>query len=258
MNAILASTSAASLRRLALVSAAVATLGVVAGGCRSRDKEGLDVERIALEQAPPAPPIGDAPGPWTLRYFDPASGELKAARAIADVPAAGRAQVLVSYDDPALQGAWIYVADLSQKQGDRYPVRALPRAEIEAQRAAATAARRAQPAAATGSAAGQGRVAGSAAASASEPAAAADRDVIIYRTAWCGYCKKAAEYLRLKGVAFAEKDIEADPGAREDMLRRARAAGFPAERLQGVPILSVRGRIIPGFDRGAIDRALGS
>jgi hypothetical protein len=41
------------------------------------------------------------------------------------------------------------------------------------------------------------------------------------------------------------------------MLARAQKAGFPAQRLQGVPILYVKGRIIPGFDRNAIDQALG-
>ncbi|MBM4345676.1 MAG: NrdH-redoxin, partial [Deltaproteobacteria bacterium] len=92
---------------------------------------------------------------------------------------------------------------------------------------------------------------------ASAAPAATDQQVIIYRTAWCGYCKKAAEYLRLKGVPFEEKDLERDPGAREDMLARARKAGVPESRLQGVPILSVKGKIINGFDRGAIDRALG-
>ncbi len=58
-------------------------------------------------------------------------------------------------------------------------------------------------------------------------------------------------------MKFVEKDIEKDPNARKDMLARAQRAGVPQSSLQGVPILAVRGKIITGFDRNAIDRALG-
>lgn len=240
-----------------------ALLGFASSACRPQPDGAGEQAADAPAAPPPAPPLSDGAGPWTLRYFAAASGELQAARTVAEVPEGSRAQVLVTYDDPKLQGPWVYVADVSRKQGDGYAVRAVPRTELEAQRTAAQAA--AQPPAATPPSPSSAppstpspAAAAAAGTSGAAPAAAAaaDRDVIIYRTAWCGYCKKAAEYLRLKGVAFVEKDIEADPAARQDMVRRARAAGFPPERLQGVPILAVRGRIIPGFDRGAIDRAL--
>lgn len=220
-----------------------AALSVGTSACRK------DADEAPVQAAPaaiPAPPaLGDAAGPHHLRYFAAASGQLVTVRTPAEVPEGARSQVLVSYEDPALQGPWLYVADLTQKQGAHYPVRTVAREELEAQVAAARPKPKAEapkPAAEPAAQAG---------------AAAQDSEVIIYRTAWCGYCKKAAEYLRLKGVAFVEKDLEADPGARQDMLARAQRAGVPAQRLQGVPILYVKGQIIPGFDRGAIDRALG-
>lgn len=198
----------------------------------------------AAPQAIPAPPpLGDQQGAHWLRYFAATTGQLQAVRTPAEVPEGAKAQVIVTYDDPALQGPWLYVADLTQKQGGTYAVRSVARQELEAQ-LAATRPKVQKPAP-------QPDQPGPAA------AAAEDSAVIIYRTAWCGYCKKAAEYLRLKGVAFVEKDLEADAGARQDMLARAQKAGVPASRLQGVPILYVKGRIIPGFDRGAIDQALG-
>lgn len=208
-------------------------------------------EEPAVQVAPTAiplpPPIGDQAGAHTLRYFAVTSGQLESVRTPSEVPEGARGQVLVTYDDPALQGPWLYVADLMQKQGEHYAVRSVAREELEAQVAAARpkpkpeqSADKAPPAAGT----------------AASAAGAVDQDVVIFRTAWCGYCKKAAEYLSLKGVPFVEKDLEADPGARQDMQQRAQRAGFPANRLQGVPILSVKGKIIPGFDRGAIDRAL--
>ena len=38
----------------------------------------------------------------------------------------------------------------------------------------------------------------------------ADGKVVLYRTAWCGYCKKAAAYMRQKSIPFLERDIEAN------------------------------------------------
>lgn len=212
---------------------------------------GKGAEEPAVQAAPVAipqpPPVGDQAGAHTLRYFAVASGQLETVRTPAEVPEGARGQVLVTYDDPALQGPWLYVADLGQKQGEHYSVRSMAREELEAQVAAARPKPKAEPAV------DKAQVPGGQAAPA---AGAADQDVVIFRTAWCGYCKKAAEYLKLKGVPFVEKDLEADPGARQDMMQRAQRAGFPANRLQGVPILSVKGKIIPGFDRNAIDRAL--
>jgi glutaredoxin len=191
--------------------------------------------------------LGDGAGPWTLRYFAPATGELVAVKTAAEVPEGARGQVLVAPDDPALQGPWLFVADLSRKEGDRFVVRTVDRGELEKNVAQARPA----TAAPTGPAPTAAAVA-----PATPGAGQGPGEVVIFRTAWCGYCKKTAEYLKLKGVPFVEKDIEADPGARADMVARARKAGVPPEQLQGVPIISIRGRIINGFNREAIDAAL--
>lgn len=194
-------------------------------------------EQAAPVTIPPPPVVTDAPGAYVLRYFSATSGELTSVRSPADVPEGARAQVIVSPEDPNLAGPWLFVADLTKKQGDRFEVHGIDRTALEAKiaKAAPASAPAAKPVAA---------------------APAADGDVVIFRTSWCGYCKKAAEYLKLKGVPFVEKDLEQDPGAREDMLARAQKAGVPQSRLQGVPILSVHGKIITGFDRAGIDAAL--
>jgi glutaredoxin 3 len=44
--------------------------------------------------------------------------------------------------------------------------------------------------------------------------------VLMYTKSWCPYCERARDLLRRKGVAFQEIDIEAQPGQREEMLRR--------------------------------------
>jgi len=231
----------------------LAAMLMTAWGCKG-PASSAEAEQAAPAAIPTPAPVTEDGGAYTLRYFSAVSGELIAVKRPADVPEAARKQVLVTYDDPALQGPWLYVADLTSKSpdGKGFVVSSVDRAELESQVAAAQpqpAAAAAQP----GAAAGGGQPAGS-----PGVAAAADNDVIIYRTSWCGYCKKAAQYLKAKGVAFVEKDLERDPGAREDMLARAQKAGVPPNSLQGVPILAVKGHVIPGFDRNAIDRALAS
>lgn len=242
-------------------------LAVVAGLAPACSKQpAADEAAQAAPIALPKPPaVTDSGGAYALRYFSAATGEFVVAKTPAEVPEGARGQVLVAPEDPELQGPWLFVADLTKKTGDGYEVRVIDRAEIEAQLAAAKPAQpEPAPEPAAGGAvptepAGQPAVAqaGPAQPAAAPTAGPKDNDVIIYRTSWCGYCKKAAAYLKAKGVKFVEKDIEKDPNARQDMLNRAQKAGVPPSSLQGVPILAVKGKIITGFDRGAIDRALG-
>lgn len=82
---------------------------------------------------------------------------------------------------------------------------------------------------------------------------AASSDVVLYSTSWCGYCKQARQYLKSKGVHFVERDVEKDEGAAAELGKKAVAAGV---RPQGVPVIDVRGKLILGFDREALDDAL--
>ena len=45
--------------------------------------------------------------------------------------------------------------------------------------------------------------------------------VEIYATGWCPYCSRARQLLVAKGVAIEEIDVEARPGAREEMVARS-------------------------------------
>ncbi|MCB9739636.1 MAG: hypothetical protein H6747_10235 [Deltaproteobacteria bacterium] len=220
------------------LSAALLLALLGAFGC----KETAPTEADAGGPQLPAPPeVGDEKGPFVLRYFSPTSGNLLVAKTPADVPEAARGQVLVVPDDPALRGPWIFVADLTSKAGEHYAVQVVDRYALEAE-VRAEQLKKAPPAGMPGSA--KADVGGG-------------PQVILYKTAWCGYCKKAAEYLKLKGVPYVAKDIERDAGARNDMLQRAQQAGFPTSQLGGVPVLWIKGKVLTGFSREAIDRALG-
>ena len=45
--------------------------------------------------------------------------------------------------------------------------------------------------------------------------------VVMYTTGWCPYCARARRLLELKGVAITEIDVEEQPEARAEMLKRS-------------------------------------
>lgn len=45
--------------------------------------------------------------------------------------------------------------------------------------------------------------------------------IVMYSTQWCGFCARARNLLRSKGVEFTEIDIESGSGLREQMQTRS-------------------------------------
>ena len=72
--------------------------------------------------------------------------------------------------------------------------------------------------------------------------------VELFTTSWCGYCKKAREFLDARGVSFVEYDIEKDPAAAQ---RKREIDNRP-----GVPLALVNGQVIHGFSSYAYAQAL--
>ena len=72
--------------------------------------------------------------------------------------------------------------------------------------------------------------------------------VKVYTTNTCPWCDKAKNYLKSKGIAFEELNVQDDMVAREEMVKKSKQ--------MGVPVLDVNGSIIIGFDKAAIDTAL--
>jgi len=81
----------------------------------------------------------------------------------------------------------------------------------------------------------------------------ASSDVVIYGADWCSACRAAARYLEQREVPFVERNVEREPGARDEMNRKARAAGFVPS---GIPVIDFRGTILSGFDQRRIDRLI--
>ena len=70
----------------------------------------------------------------------------------------------------------------------------------------------------------------------------------VYSSQTCHYCVMAKQYLKSKGIDFEELDVSKDRAALAEMMRKTGQSG--------VPVLDINGRIIIGFDKSAIDRAL--
>lgn len=64
------------------------------------------------------------------------------------------------------------------------------------------------------------------------------KQVELYATTWCGYCRKARQYFAREGIAYTEYDIEKDASANA----RHKALGG-----RGVPLILVDGRKMSGF-----------
>lgn len=71
----------------------------------------------------------------------------------------------------------------------------------------------------------------------------------VYTTNSCPWCVKAKSYLKSQGVDFQELNVQDDMSAREEMVKKSRQ--------MGVPVLDINGTVIIGFDKSAIDKALG-
>lgn len=70
--------------------------------------------------------------------------------------------------------------------------------------------------------------------------------VVLYRTAWCGYCKRAAAYMQQQKIQFVERDIEVDDRSHADYLRLGGKGS--------VPLIQFGDRTMMGFAQETFDQ----
>ena len=73
-------------------------------------------------------------------------------------------------------------------------------------------------------------------------------NILIYTTTTCPYCKMAKQYFKDQKVEYTEKDVSFDPAAQEEMIKKTGQ--------MAVPVIDIDGKMIVGFDREAIEKAL--
>jgi len=74
-------------------------------------------------------------------------------------------------------------------------------------------------------------------------------EVVLYKAAWCGACKRAAADLESRGVDFVMRDIDEDDGVRDELREKV--------GMTSVPVLDVDGKLIRGYSPGAYARLFG-
>lgn len=72
--------------------------------------------------------------------------------------------------------------------------------------------------------------------------------VEIYETDWCGYCKKAKNFFRARGIKFTAYDIDKDPQAARRMMTMTDK--------RAVPFVVINGKPIQGYSEQAYTLAL--
>jgi len=71
--------------------------------------------------------------------------------------------------------------------------------------------------------------------------------IIIYSTPTCPYCMMAKEYFNRKKIKYREINIASDKKAAQEMIKSGQ---------MGVPVIDINGKIIVGYDRHGIEKAL--
>jgi len=75
------------------------------------------------------------------------------------------------------------------------------------------------------------------------------KEVIIYTTPTCGYCKMAKEYFELNNVNYKEYNVGTDLEKRKEMIERSGQ--------MGVPVIFVGDDMTVGFDKPKLAGLLG-
>ena len=193
-------------------------------------------------------------GDMLLTWIDD-KGDFHVESRVADVPLMGRDIVRVEAEtgDRAVGPDQVVVVDLRQTGVDGgYPVRAMSRDEFEA--IAVARREKSGPTLAGGSVPSAPPAGAAMTASEQSGRVASAGVVVIYGAEWCSACHDAARYLRHKGIAYIEKDIEKDADAAREMQAKLAKSGL---RAGSIPVIDVRGKVMVGFNPGEIDAALG-
>ncbi len=73
--------------------------------------------------------------------------------------------------------------------------------------------------------------------------------VVLFSTSTCSWCRRAKRYFQENRVPFKEINVERDPEAARDIIRKTGQTG--------VPVIKIGNRWIVGFDKERIAKELG-
>lgn len=74
------------------------------------------------------------------------------------------------------------------------------------------------------------------------------KNIIVYSTPTCVYCKLAKDYFTSKGLSYSEFNVAEDDAKREEMVEKSGQ--------MGVPVIDIDGKVFVGFNKSEIEKAL--
>ena len=75
------------------------------------------------------------------------------------------------------------------------------------------------------------------------------KNITIYSTPTCHFCHMAKEYFKANNVAYTEYDVASNLEKRKEMVEKSGQ--------MGVPVITIDEKLVVGFDKPEIAKALG-
>jgi len=75
------------------------------------------------------------------------------------------------------------------------------------------------------------------------------KNVVIYSTPTCMYCKAAKEFFKEKNIEYTEYDVATDAEKRQEMIEKSGQ--------MSVPVIFVDDEMIIGFDKEKLGKLIG-
>ncbi|MBI4053404.1 MAG: glutaredoxin family protein [Candidatus Diapherotrites archaeon] len=75
------------------------------------------------------------------------------------------------------------------------------------------------------------------------------KNVVVYSTTTCPYCVMAKDFLKEKKIKFEDVNLSENPARVHEIIEKSGQTG--------VPVIDVDGKIIVGFNKPELKKALG-
>ena len=75
------------------------------------------------------------------------------------------------------------------------------------------------------------------------------KNITVYSTPTCVYCKMAKDYFTSKGLTYSEYNVAEDNTKLDEMVQKSGQ--------MGVPVIDIDGKVFVGFNKKEIETALG-
>lgn len=74
------------------------------------------------------------------------------------------------------------------------------------------------------------------------------KNIEIYSTPTCVYCKLAKDFFASKGLSYTEYNVAEDDTRRDEMVQKSGQLG--------VPVIDIGGQVFVGFNKSEVEHAL--